>query len=282
MLKIARQLMDDEVAISELATSVALDAALASEVLKLANSAAFSPVTPVTRLDQGIKMMGLSAFRSLVMKSAVSDLMPSTEVATAGQIRRRTIVNATLSRAFATEIDPDIAEDAFLAGMLGSLGHLVLARKAPEVHKHLQEMSDGWPLPIHEESVLGYCVDDETGDLLSSSAMLDHLYEAIILRSEIRQDWVPKVADSKLVTALRLGLLAERVLCASEENAAVPLRDLLDVGRDILGLELVRLSEILVDTEPLVAELARSLQFEVPDVGEYKAVLAEALAASNP
>ncbi len=275
VMQIVKLLGDENVSVSDLASSVALDAALAGRVLRTVNSVAFSPASRVIRLELAISMLGLKPFRSLVMRTAMRDIVPAAESAAATEIRRRTILNATLSQAFAEELDPDIAEEAFLGGLLGALGHLVMARKAPEVHQQLRRLGQGWPHPHQENQLLGYIIDDVTGDLLSSWSMPDVLFEAIMLRSETRISWKPRSASAGLVSALRLGLLAERVLC--DGDAASALGDLLAYARTVLGLDLLRLSEILVGTEPLVAELARSMNFEVPAEGEHEAVVAEAI-----
>jgi HD-like signal output (HDOD) protein len=274
VLQIVRLVADENVSIGKIADSVALDAPLAGRVLKAVNSAAYSPRSRIVRLDQAVSLLGLKRFRSLLMSSAMSGMVPAGEDA-ASQIRRRTIINATLSKAFAEEVNPSLSEEAFLGGLLGALGHLVFARRSPDAHRHLCDAGGNWPTPDGEQELLGYLIDDVTADLLTTWAMPEILSEGIKLRSMTRQDWIPRETDADLVTSLRLGLLAERVLCGTDPGES--LKVLLDVGRRVLGLELLRLSEILVGTEPLVVELGRSMNFDVPAEGEHEAVLAEAM-----
>lgn len=274
VMQIVQLLSNEEVSISDIAGSVSLDAALAGKVLRTVNSAAFSPAARVTRLDRAISFLGIGPFRSLLMGTAMSDLVPSSGTAVATEIRRRSVINATLSKAFAEEVDVKISEEAFLGGLLGSLGHLVLARKAPATHAYLCENANGWPACADEFELLGYTVDDISSDLLSQWGMPEMIPEAIMLRSETRVDWTPRRATSDLVTSLRLGLMAERVLCNADSASA--LADLLTLGRNVLGLNLLRVSEILVATEPLVADLARSMKFEVPE-HTHEAILEGAL-----
>lgn len=274
VLQIVRLVADENISIGKIADSVALDAPLTGRVLKAVNSAAYSPRSRIVRLDQAVSLLGLKRFRSLLMSSAMGGMVPDGEEA-ARQIRRRTIINATLSKAFAEEVNPSIAEEAFLGGLLGALGHLVIARRAPEAHRHLCEKGGNWPVPVDENDLLGYLVDDVTADLLTEWAMPEMLSEAVKLRSVERQEWLPRETDADLVTSLRLGLLAERVLCGTSPGD--DLKILLDVGRKVLGLELLRLSEILVGTEPLVVELGRSMNFDVPDEGEHQSVIEQAL-----
>lgn len=274
VMQIIQLLANEEVSIADIAGSVSLDAALAGKVLRTVNSAAFSPAARVTRLDRAISFLGIGPFRSLLMGTAMSDLVPASGTAVSSEIRRRSVINATLSKAFAEEVDIKITEEAFLGGLLGSLGHLVLARKSPATHDHLCEIGGGWPTAPDEFELLGYTVDDVSSDLLAQWGMPDMIPEAIMLRSDARIDWTPRRASADLVISLRLGLLAERVLC--NEDSASALANLLTFGRNVLGLNLLRVSEILVATEPLVADLARSMQFEVPE-HTHEAILEGAL-----
>ncbi len=274
VMQITQLLANEEVSIADIASNVSLDAALAGKVLRTVNSAAFSPAARVTRLDRAISFLGIGPFRSLLMGTAMSDLVPASGTAVSTEIRRRSVINATLSKAFAEEVDLKICEEAFLGGLLGSLGHLVLARKAPETHDHLCSLGDGWPTAPDEFELLGYTVDDVSADLLAQWGMPDMIPEAIMLRSDSRIDWTPRRASEDLVISLRLGLMAERVLC--NEDSASALADLLTFGRNVLGLNLLRVSEILVATEPLVADLARSMKFEVPK-HTHEAILEGAL-----
>ena len=274
VMQIVQLLANEEVSISDIAASVSLDAALTGKVLRTVNSAAFSPAARVTRVDRAISFLGIGPFRSLLMGTAMSELVPASDTAVATEIRRRSVINATLSKAFAEEVDVKISEEAFLGGLLGSLGHLVLARKAPMTHAHLCEVGDGWSTALDEFELLGYTIDDVSSDLLAQWGMPEMIPEAIMLRSETRMDWTPRRATDDLVTSLRLGLMAERVLCNADSASA--LADLLTLGRQVLGLNLLRVSEILVATEPLVANLARSMKFEVPE-HTHEAILEDAL-----
>lgn len=63
VMQIVQLLSNEEVSISDIAGSVALDAALAGKVLRTVNSAAFSPAARVTRLDRAISFLGIGPFR---------------------------------------------------------------------------------------------------------------------------------------------------------------------------------------------------------------------------
>ena len=265
-LEILRKLADeDRLNMRDLAKTVSRDVRLTAEVIRTANSAAYGAKSKVTSIDLALSMLGARALRLLVISTSMSKLMPqssdSQDLVT--MARKRTLVCATLSRTFANELNPSVADEAFLAGLLGSLGHLVLNTVAPEVHNLLMSRSCGWPSAPDEYALLGYSTDEVTADLLLAWGMPDVLAEALSLRDAVHAKVTPQHASEDLVHALRLGLMAETVLCGSDSGQA--LFALLEQARGILGLELVTLSDILVDAEPVVAEVASSVDFEAPD-----------------
>lgn len=265
-LEILRKLADEEnLQMSEVAKLVSQDVRLTTSVIRTANSAAYGATRKVTSIDLALSMLGARALRVLVISTSMTTLMPS---GGDGQVfltesRKRSLVCATLSRTFAEEINPAVADEAFLVGLLSSLGHMVLRTVAGDVHECLMEAHDDWPSAASEYNILGYSTDEVTADLLVSWGMPEILAEAVALRDVLHAKVTPRLASRDLVVALRLGHMAENVLCGNDSGQA--LFGLLEQARGVLGLELVTLSDILVDAEPLVAEVASSVHFDAPE-----------------
>lgn len=278
VLQVIRHLgEEDNVSVPKLAEIISRDPSLTATVLQIANSAMYSPTDRVTNLPRALMTIGLRQMRVQVMTTSMRQILPSKSngALDADEIRKRTVINGTMSRIFAQKLFPECEEEAFLGGLLGSLGHLVLAQEAPEVYRYLAEAGGGWPDPIEETDLLGFSLDDITGDLLRIWGLPENLAEGIVLRSRHRVGWEADDVDPNLVHTLRLGVLSERVL--SNKDATEPLRELLDVARPLFGFDLVALSDILVEAEPIVAEIAASLQFRDPTDG-YAERLADASA----
>lgn len=280
-LEILRRLSDeDRIDMREISSLVSQDLRLTTAIIRNANSAAAGASTKVTSIDLALSMMGARGLRTMVISTSMSTLMnidkESQEFVT--EARKRTLVCATLSRTFANEINPAVADEAFLVGLLGSLGHLVLRTVSRDVHDTLMSESAGWPSAAEEYDLLGYSTDEIAADLLVSWGMPDVLAEAVALRDAVHSAAAPRLANKDLVVALRLGLMAEKVLCSADSGQA--LFALLDQARGVLGLELVTLSDILVDAEPVVAEVAASVNFDIPE-GVHADLVREATEAMN-
>ncbi len=267
VLELLQLLNDEDVSLAALADLVSKDGALAAELLRTVNSVVFGLSSRVSRIDRAISTLGLRAFRSLLAKRSMQELVPDGDGAVAGEIRRRCIVNATLARAFATEIDENVAEEAFLVGLLGSIGHLAFARVAPEVYAILSDADHGWLREGTEREVLGFSSDDITSELMQRWCMPDVVTEAIRLRGPSVRHLVPRHASPKLIISLSLAQKAEHVLCGDTPSA--DLADLMTEVRKVIGIDMVRLSEILIANEALVIELAHDLTFEAPAVGSH-------------
>lgn len=265
-LEILRLLADEEsLQMADIARLVGQDVRLTTAVIRTANSAAYGATSKVTSIDLALAMIGARALRLLVISTSMTTLMPKSSAGESfhAEARKRTLVCATLSRVFAEEINPAIADEAFLVGLLGSLGHLVLNTVAPEVHAGLMDLGETWPIATDEYALLGYSTDEVTADLLVSWGMPEVLAEAVALRDPLHAKVTPRLASRDLVVALRLGLMSERVLCGVDSGQS--LFALLEQARGVLGLELVTLSDILVDAEAMVAEVASSVHFETPE-----------------
>ncbi len=277
VLELLRLVNDEDVSLGVLSDGVSRDAALAGELLKTVNSAAFGLATQVSRIDRAISTLGLRGFRSLLARRAMRDLVPTNCDDVTAEIRRRSVVNATLARSFAHELDPNQAEEAFLVGLLGSLGHLALARVASPVHRALSEACDGWPREAAERELLGYSTDEVTAELMTRWSMPELVAEAVLLRGSFGRSRTPGRASPRLIEALRLAQMAEHVLCGSTPTS--DLSDLVNAARSSSSLELLRLSEILVETEALVIDLAHDLRFEAPEVGSHREIVDRAMEA---
>jgi diguanylate cyclase (GGDEF)-like protein len=115
--------------LSEYASAIAKDAGLAARVIGLVNSAAFSPVSPITRLTQAVPLIGLRNLMPLVFSISLGGLfnrlaMPPDERAMAF---RASLLKAYVSRAVAALAgDEAQAEEAFLCALFMDVGLPVL------------------------------------------------------------------------------------------------------------------------------------------------------------
>ncbi|RMG18667.1 MAG: HDOD domain-containing protein [Deltaproteobacteria bacterium] len=117
----------------EVAALIETDPALSARIIQVVNSAFFANAAPITRLRDAVVRLGFSLVRSIVMQMEVFDafdLAPS--------FLRAQQEHAVKVGRLAREIAPaDLADDAFLAGLLHDVGRLILAAAA-----HSEEETD--------------------------------------------------------------------------------------------------------------------------------------------
>lgn len=128
-LQLQRVISSENFGIEELVRLVEADAALASHVIRAANSAFFRATTPVTTLAQAISRVGASELSNIAIAGTLG-VQASMEGPLAAMRRdswRRSLIGALLSQELAKSRRLDAGE-AFLAGLLHDFGETIAYR----------------------------------------------------------------------------------------------------------------------------------------------------------
>ncbi|MGI9612604.1 MAG: sensor domain-containing diguanylate cyclase [Acidimicrobiales bacterium] len=270
VLEVIRKADDPDVQISDLAKLIELDVALSVQLIRISNSSLYSPTSEITSIERAISTLGLRSVRLLALTTSLKMLLPvQADAFDTAEIRRRMIVNGSLSRRVAGLIDRQVADEAFTCGLMSGIGRVVLATKEPARCLDAVEKFGGWPTLADERSYFGFASDDVTTELLRSWGLPEPLSVAIAQRSQ-----PPSEADNGLVRSLRLGLLAEEVLCGPDAGRS--LQSLIERTGADLDLSQDETSQLLIESEDLVAETAELLQFQFPQTNAYSELLVEA------
>ncbi len=270
VLEVVRKSEDPEITIQALAKLIELDVALAVQIVRMSNSALYSPVSEITTVERALTTLGLRSVRLLALSTSLRMLIPDdSEAFNTTEIRRRMVVNGSLARRFAGKLARSQQDEAFLAGMLTGLGPVVLATKCPDKAQELFQEGSVWPSAEFERELLGFTTDEITTNLIRAWHLPDVICTAVATRTES-----PTSEHTPLQRSLQLALLAENVLCGSDSSAA--LKKLSDRAADELGFSLDETNEWLIEAEPLVSETAQLLQFQFPQVPAYAELLLEA------
>jgi diguanylate cyclase (GGDEF)-like protein len=270
VLEIMRRSEDPDVVMSDIVALVEVDVSIAVQVLRMANSALYSPVREITTIGRAMTTLGLRTIRLLALTTSLRSLIPQqSEVIDTVDIRRRMVINGSLARRCAELIDSSKRDEAFLAGLLTGIGPVVLATRAPDVCRHLMGSAELWPDPTTERDLLGFTSDDVTAQLVHQWALPEIFGEAIAARSTSAE-----TGDTTLITCLRLSLLVERVLTGRDSGTA--LGELHSLMETATGMPAEAVDAWLLESEPVVAETAALLQFRIPQSEAYSQLLIEA------
>jgi HD-like signal output (HDOD) protein len=121
---------------------VIADPGIAARVLKVANSSFYGRPRHVDTIDRAITLLGLDAVRGVAAAACLDRAVPSrseTGLLDAAALVRHSITAALAAEQLARLRRPQLASEAFIAGLLHDLGAILQARVDPEGFRLLLE-----------------------------------------------------------------------------------------------------------------------------------------------
>jgi HD-like signal output (HDOD) protein len=140
--KLMRSFGDDNLNLDTLAGLIGKDASLSAKVLRLANSARYSPSHNIDTLRDAAAALGVTTLRNLVMAACMASAFPAVE----GMDRKKFWRHSLATAAFATllaKAEQINTEVAYLAGLMLRSGQLLMLQVEPgavaEAESHVIE-----------------------------------------------------------------------------------------------------------------------------------------------
>jgi HD-like signal output (HDOD) protein len=124
-LQLMRSFNDDRVSLDSLAAQIGKDPALAAKVLRLANSARYSPLRSISSLRDAGAALGMTNLRKLTILSTIAG--NGEQITGIDRLRywRHAMATASIARQLATLCMVD-ADAAYLAGLMLRTGQLLM------------------------------------------------------------------------------------------------------------------------------------------------------------
>ncbi len=169
----------ENVAVTEIAETIAQDPVLSAKILKVVNSPLFGMPNNISSLPQAMVVLGLRTLKVMVLSfSLVSELANLRDENFDHELFwRRSVTTAVSSSLLAKSCDPRIQDEAFAAGLLADLGILAASQCAradyQPVLKRYHERS--CPLQEVEGRQLGVTHAEMSARLLESWKLPDRL-----------------------------------------------------------------------------------------------------------
>jgi HD-like signal output (HDOD) protein/CheY-like chemotaxis protein len=131
---LTRVLAREDASISDVVAVVERDAGLAARVAQLASSAFFRVPRTITGLAGYVSYLGVEIIKTLVLTVEIVDMFGARKAAPPGfsidALERHAAAVGHIARRIVTR--RELAEDAFLSGILHDVGRLVLASRMPD------------------------------------------------------------------------------------------------------------------------------------------------------
>ncbi len=124
-------LKDEDVDLAQLASKVKQDQVISAKVLRLANSSYYGSKGKVGSIDEAITLIGLNAFRTLIIASGVAGAFKQVPGLDLAAFWKNSMLVANIAKALARSNKLD-AEAAFTIGLMHGIGQLMLHLGFPD------------------------------------------------------------------------------------------------------------------------------------------------------
>lgn len=176
-------LSSDNAGFKEISQVLETDQAMATRVLRIANSAYYGVSVPVTSVQQASALLGFQTLFELITVVSSSKMMG--KKLEGYEISARTMWKHSLSVAvgaknIAEKYYPELVSDAFMAGLIHDAGMLLLDSYIVENKKKLKALiAQGKPLQKAETEIFGFDHADLSAKYLKKWKLPSNLTHAI-------------------------------------------------------------------------------------------------------
>lgn len=175
-LEVVRLADAEDTSIADITNAISRDPGLASRMLRLVNSALYSPSRPITSLNRATAMLGI---RTVKLVSLGFTLVESLSAGSGERttIFRHALISSVVGRRLAAQTAPVLQDDAFIAGLLGAVGKVAVADYPGLANPTADD--GGWLSPRGELDLLGFTTAETGARILESWGMPAPVVDAV-------------------------------------------------------------------------------------------------------
>lgn len=233
--KVMQTVADANATVNELQTIIQDDQALASRILKVANSALYARSRQITTITDAIVMLGFNNIRSLAVASATRNLYLKRGKVLGLKDKllwEHSVAAAVAGRIVAERVDIKLADEAFLWGLLHDIGKLVILQKLPNEFDRIVEAvyNDGRTFVDAEQEELGFTHVEVGGMIIKKWKLSERFENAILNHHNLDESgdpidsWVRHIdVANKICKKLGFGFVKQEELDMMEDPSAVAL-----------------------------------------------------------
>ncbi len=269
---------EPDFAYDDLAELLSTDPGIASELLRLSNSALFGVTRKVTSLKQALTLLGLKRIRSLVLsrymvQSVGSGVRGGVDMS---YLWRRSLASAVLAARFADVLRPGKREEVFIGGLLADIGVVILADGLPQRYHPVAEHyrpCQPYDLVDMEHAAVGVSHADVSWVVLEHWQLPDLIGQIVRhhhtwpLAEDLSEDL--SVCARIINGSSRIG----KLLCEKPHPEQVA--GVCTEAMDLIGLEMSVLVRTLDKIETDIQELAEILRVDVIPSSVYELIVGQ-------
>ena len=277
-MEVLRLCRDEETTLDDLATCLSRDAALATKLLRFANSSLYNLGDEVTTLQRATLVLGMKTVQMMSLSFTLATSLPRAGEGgfDYGEFWHRSLARAVAARSMAGMVGSLAEDEAFLCGLLAEIGQMVMARSMPaEFEAVLQRARDHWPTVEDERAVLGFDHGDVGGALLRSWELPEVVYFGVgFARRPEELEAHERPSLSALLRIVRLACLTVDVLTNEQKGQA--LAELEEEARTHFDLAPESIYEFITSLDAGVREVSELFNVSLPSGRSADEILEQA------
>lgn len=177
--RLIRSFDDDNITLGAIAELIGKDATLAAKVLRLANSARYSPSRKIDHLQDAAAALGMETLRNLSLATCLCGAFPVIPGLDRTVFWRHSLATANYAGILSKQLRLD-ADTSYLAGLMLRTGQILMALQEPalvaEVEKNAAEPGSRFSL---EQARFGCTHADVTAALAAHWRFPTHMVDAL-------------------------------------------------------------------------------------------------------
>jgi len=270
----------DDAKFGELAEVISNDPALAAKILKLANSAAFRRGEEVSSLEVAGMRLGMKALRLMALSFSLTETIPrdgeEDDPFNYVAYWRYSMTTAVAGRALAKLLRNPKADEAFMCGLLGRFGQIVMAQAIPELYREaVMKVHSRLPTAEVERETLGYDFHEVGGALLKSWLVPSLICETVRHYGTPGGDDGLDADTQALIKIMTIAEHMAGVICDHDAQKGVALQLAHATAEEMFGIVEEDLDSCIIDMEEAVSETASLLSTQV-EAREYTDIINKA------
>lgn len=168
--QLLEEIYQRDASIGKISQIIAQDIGMTAKILQLVNSAFFGLRRQISDPAQAVVYLGLDTMKSLVLSVSVFEQLDAVSLdgTSLAQLQAHSLSVATLARqiAQAEQMERQVIDFAFTAGLLHEVGRLILITKLPQDYARVHKfMAAGIPL-LHAEGLVFHATHAQVGAYL--------------------------------------------------------------------------------------------------------------------
>ncbi len=251
--KVLSLMSDPDVSIEKIKRLVTSDPALATKILKVANSAFYGGARNIQNLNQAILRLGLNAVRSIVVATSMKNVCKKFGLAEK-LLWEQLIGSALASNIIAKRTRFSDPEDAFIGGLLHDVGKLVLNNEYPEEFEKVMSRvyNEGIPFSVAELEQFGFS-QRKVGAAVVRKWGFPESLEMLLLHFDDPKYLTGERDLSNLVSVI---MLADRMCQKIGIGWRKPGGDDVDLGNlpEVIGITKEQFDSICEETKETISE----------------------------